>query len=547
MGAKSSGGRSVHRLGVLRGGGCDVAAMVHGVTRRARSIKHFEYTRRRLCSFTRSEHEWGMGRWPGMRRRWSTCWKRRFPSRLVHLIMPNAAVIRALDERIAVLERELLVAKKQRNALVLAASLPFEVLADILRHTQHPDGLKNARLPSLGYDRKWARTMLVCSLWRDVAIQMPLLWTIIDSEYLPWIRLCEERSLNMPFHLHGYNEHTERRISQAKSLVVLRNPASDQDVELGLSLAAPQMEALHMTLRYQIDIDRDFLQGALNALVHLALNGNSIEIHDAPPMPSLRFLELDNISSTFKWLARLWRQAPSLEILIISHPWIDPVASIANEHPVSLPRLRTLILVAPVLHTCTCLSILPPPGSVLGLVVSSPSLFQVSAAHSDVIYEFCESFLARKPGTYPGSVIDNLGMSTITFKITDATSFGHARELAQYVFSFYVNNLPRPRAPHPFLDRIDTMALSRWLDLRTVPCIDAACGARFMPRLRVLTVMECQNTDVQKMRLIKLWLQSRHGKIEQVRFVQCDPSVRRFSEELHREGVIPGIDWEDQP
>jgi hypothetical protein len=82
----------------------------------------------------------------------------------VHLIVPNAAVIHALDDRIAVLERELLVAKKQRNALVLAASLPFEVLADILRHTQHPDGFKNARLPSLGYDRKWARMMLASTL-----------------------------------------------------------------------------------------------------------------------------------------------------------------------------------------------------------------------------------------------------------------------------------------------------------------------------------------------------------------------------------------------
>jgi hypothetical protein len=487
-----------------------------------------------------------------MRRRWITCWKRRFPSRLVHLIMSNAAVIRALDERIAVLERELLAAKKQRNALVLAASLPFEVLADILRHTQHPDGLKNARLPSLGYDRKWARTMLVCSLWRDVAIQTPVLWTIIGSKRPPWIELCSQRCRGKPLHLDGYNQHTQQLFARAQSFSVSHHPADDQGINTALNSAAPRMEALRVAFRNHerstpsVTIGPSFLLGIPVSLVHLTLNGGFIQMEDAPPMPSLRVFELQHATSSYPCLINLWKQAPMIDTLHLENPHIRIGASALNLTKISLPRLRTLIITASTPDVSYLLKILPLPSSVFRLRAISQGGYSVSAPDAGQIYEACETFLSRLPVTYTGSIhCMSPPYAAIRFGTVATTTFEHVHDLADHTFSCYVNYLRRPTASHPFLARIETMEVGPSENPQTPDDTENMWGAELLPRLWALTVEYCGIIHLRKLRPIKPWLQSFQGKIKQVQFLQCDSSLRSFVEELGREGVVPRITWSD--
>jgi hypothetical protein len=489
-----------------------------------------------------------------MRRRWITCWKRRFPSRLVHLIMSNAAVIRALDERIAVLERELLAAKKQRNALVLAASLPFEVLADILRHTQHPDGLKNARLPSLGYDRKWARTMLVCSLWRDVAIQTPVLWTIIGSKRPPWIELCSQRCHGRPLHLDGYNQHIQQLLARAQSLDVFRDLAQDQDINTALNSAAPRMEALRVAFKFGNDerwmppvtIGPSFLLGVPASLAHLTLNGRTIQMEDAPPMPSLRVLELQYADTSYPCLINLWKQAPMIDTLHLEDPHIRTGASALNLTKISLPRLRTLIITASTPDVCCLLKILPLPSSVFRLMSTTQNGFSASASEAEQIYEACETFLSRLPVTYTGSIHCMLPpYAAIRFGTVATTTFEHVHDLADHTFSCYVNYLRRPTASHPFLARIETMEFGPSENRLAPDDTENMWGAELLPGLRALMVEYCGIDNLRKLRPIKPWLQSFQGKIKQVQFIGCDSFVRPLSEELEREGVVPSISWRD--
>jgi hypothetical protein len=457
------------------------------------------------------------------------------------------ASIQALDERIAALERELLAVKRQRNALVTALSLPSEVLADILRYTQHPDGLENAKLQTLGYDRKWVRIMLVCRVWRDVAVQTPVLWTIVDSGCTPWIELCDQRSSGMPLHLDGNSQRFKQQMSRAKSLntVYAVDPDLDEDV-IDLSAPAPRMEALRIitTAAFpgEVVIGQSFLQGTPSSLVHLELNGYGMRVERAPPMPSLCFLKLVRPLISVEFVAELGRQAPSLETLIFDHPSMSVLGTeLTPRAQISLAKLRTLVVAGETPYVCALLQILPTPRSVFAVLAQPRSTVRVPPTEANVIYDACEAFLSGVPGQHAGVIRDNSTMAMITFGVASPPEQGCVHDWTPHNFSCFINNLLAPNFTHPFLARIETMQLLSWKALADGQSIinPDSWEPQSLPGLRILRLMHGRPKDVSPQVLdpIKLWLQS-HGKIEHVLFVEWDPrAMKAFAEQLRREGI----------
>jgi hypothetical protein len=113
--------------------------------------------------------------------------------------MKHAPAIAALDEKITVLEAQLLALKRERNALGWTHRLPAELLAAVLAHVQGASGWA-------AYDRTWARVARVCAHWRRAALGTPTLWTTLEcdahacsfpapgDEGAPWISLCRARA-----------------------------------------------------------------------------------------------------------------------------------------------------------------------------------------------------------------------------------------------------------------------------------------------------------------------------------------------------------------
>jgi hypothetical protein len=453
------------------------------------------------------------------------------------------AAIQALDERISVLERELLAVKRQRNALVTAVSLPSEVLAGILHHTQHPDGLENTKIPALGYDRNWTRVMLVCSVWREVAVQAPVLWTIVDcSCAAPWVELCVQRSRAMTLHLDGYySVDMARPLARAKSLNISYNSAHGQDIGVGLRAPAPQMEVVDIFSpgRYRLAVDERFLGGTTAALVQLTLTSGTIDFGPMiPPMPVLRVLELIGVTTTVEAVAPLGQRAPALEMLLLEDlllPELGPEPP--SRAQIARPRLRTLIVAGEPSHVSALLEVLPAPSAVFGVMAVARSTSpRLASAQVQVIYGACEAFLAALgPGKHTGTIKDKSGLAEIMFGLARPADQrrGRVRDWTGCTFSCYINNLAFPAAPHPFLARIATMHLAPSWD-EAWAGTDVARGVHFLPGLRALVLMKGRGGEAHPERVeeIKLRLET-EGKIEQVQFVDWDPwALRPFSDEL---------------
>jgi F-box-like len=113
-----------------------------------------------------------------------------------------------IDARIAVLEREILDLKIERNSISHTARLPPEVLSRIfvafMRVCPTPSLVPRVSLHSTfinGRTVEWSVLTEVCRRWRDVSLGCYRLWSHITFHKPRWAQLMLQRSKEAPLYI----------------------------------------------------------------------------------------------------------------------------------------------------------------------------------------------------------------------------------------------------------------------------------------------------------------------------------------------------------
>lgn len=110
--------------------------------------------------------------------------------------------IRACEQQIRDIEKEILRLKSHRNAIAPISTLPPDILSAIFLFFR---GIYHGR------DRpwRWVRVTAVCHAWREFAFQDSRLWTVLDMVNPRWCRIAanisEPRLLSINFKSHSGN------------------------------------------------------------------------------------------------------------------------------------------------------------------------------------------------------------------------------------------------------------------------------------------------------------------------------------------------------
>jgi hypothetical protein len=279
--------------------------------------------------------------------------------------MPSSVGFIGLEYEIFLLEKKLVELKRSRNSYMRVCSLPPEILVQVFAWLQHIRCAPNHARPWKTYDPRWSRIMAVCKHFRDVALRAPTLWTIIDYENNSpqWKDLCIARSGDAALFLHAHSSGALKYFHRARSA---RVPADAEIASVLNAAPAPKLRTLKLrSYLEENDEDNDaafaltsrFLGGHVTHLVSLILHGGRIFLYDAPPMPALRYLDIDRITlnAGMESLWLLLKATPALEDLSIvniclgDEDWrpevADAVVAIPTTEYIALSCLKHLTLV----------------------------------------------------------------------------------------------------------------------------------------------------------------------------------------------------------
>jgi hypothetical protein len=265
------------------------------------------------------------------------------------MIMKLTPEIQALDAHIYSLEAELADLKHRRNSLLTICRLPDEIVVEIFKIVQHGCQEYDELQPWKTYDSSWVDLMITCRHFREVAVQAPLLWTLVDySRNKEWTDLCLTRSGKSALYVNdmfGLGSVAEC-FHQARSAQVQVTSTAASDV---INSNAPQLRMLWVDSHYS-DEDEPFVN-----ITHLLLgsvNTSLIQLHLAtarllalPSMTSLHRLELEGVFlNNMDTFVSALRSTPLVAELCIRRliffekpTHIDPSIQL-------LPRLRSLFV-----------------------------------------------------------------------------------------------------------------------------------------------------------------------------------------------------------
>jgi hypothetical protein len=260
---------------------------------------------------------------------------------------------------------ELVKMKRQRNALIPICRLPSEILIAVFGHVQCED------------ECGWTRVMLVCHHFYHIAVSAPMLWTWIDCVRRPQaaIDICARRSAPALLHIiTNTADHTDLW-TRSESAHLLNMDAMDL-----LDVSAPHLKTLTIDSRSDTMILITPLSLLLVSisLVHLKLTGTSIILEGAPFMPTLRRLDLQNITTdySFKDLASFLTQTPEVETLITENLYLLDDGGVLDAtmlFPVParavLPRLQHLYVEDTPAEAGAMMRFLPAPRLAFGILV----------------------------------------------------------------------------------------------------------------------------------------------------------------------------------
>ena len=293
----------------------------------------------------------------------------------------------AIDDELKSLEKSAQALKFRRNALAPVSRLPPETIATIFTFLSLPGGCVQILSGEGHDDLAWLRVCHVCHRWREIALNQPRLWSLINFTTLTVEGVTEflSRSKMAPLGLHAnlcgvrwesarfdaFQEQLVAHVSHTCRLNVIAKSSDLQTIVDQLVSPAPAIERLmlivnnkarHLKIPARTVMPHNLFAGSAPRLSHLQLNHCDIS-WASPLLKNLRLLDLHMLSpgarpSLGEWLDAM-SQMLKLEMLVV-HFATPRGPSGPNGHlgscachytPLSHPTLSRCVGIR--LHICT--------------------------------------------------------------------------------------------------------------------------------------------------------------------------------------------------
>jgi hypothetical protein len=243
--------------------------------------------------------------------------------------------------------------KRAQNALRPICRLPPEIVAAIITHVQHRSWSFDDLF--VQFNHSWVRITLVCRYFREVVVQTPALWTVVNywegSER--WRNLCIERSQTAPLCVYS---RTPLPPDQWKKAQIAHLVLHGHGAENVFRYPAPLLQELKIGGPFIISTA--LLHSVATSLHHLHLfdTQTCLLIDGTLSLPSLRHLRLSSFGLDYRLhrLVPLLQSAPMLDTLFVERVYVlnvlqfvDADVTIPISQPVTMPNIRLLYIENP--------------------------------------------------------------------------------------------------------------------------------------------------------------------------------------------------------
>ncbi|KAF9045365.1 hypothetical protein BJ165DRAFT_1346360 [Panaeolus papilionaceus] len=268
---------------------------------------------------------------------------------------------------------------KQRNSLALACRLPENVLRKIFittaRSTVGQDGAEQW---------SWVKITYVCSNWRQVALNYQDLWRYIDFSQPRWYNATLPRAKMSALHIQAFvNEQNVRQLHRtlhlAHQIQTVHLTSSIQHIEPLLEILAhpnPAIESMTVKAISAADPFENAYDPPMFPTDGAPLRKlKYMELHNAPfylltsRCTSLQEFHLHDLplteQPTLRYFLFMLEQLTELEHLTLDRAFpinMDGHDLRAVEHPINLPRLKSLTLagsIADIANILDCFELSP--------------------------------------------------------------------------------------------------------------------------------------------------------------------------------------------
>jgi hypothetical protein len=447
--------------------------------------------------------------------------------------------------------------KHGQNALLPICRLPPEIVVAIITYVQRRSWSFDDLFVQFNYS--WVRIMLVCRYFREVAVQTPVLWTVVNhyKGSKRWRNLCIERSQTAPLCVYS---RTALPPDQWKRVWIAQLLLHDRAAEDAFRHPAPLLQELKMGGLFTVSTA--LLHSVATSLRFLHLSGLETcpILDDTLSLPSLRHLEVSytHFSYSLHEFVHLLKGTPMLDTLAIDRLYLSEIIRIMDagetipiSQPVTMSNLRVLRIKDSPAEAWALMRLIIAPLVTLSveLLEAGVNLRNQWSSQGRIVdywVKFCR-------GTSPASNTECLsggvrfhrfehwpkfGMITFTYS-QDTTSVSCQTSLC--TINCHING------PHPLLDLVGTLHLDRakltqfasWEDLQL------KSGVQYLTAVHTLVLEGLRGNEKEREGIVsvKEWIGHRAGQIEHIRFIKCDKDSERLAMELQREGLVPDVVW----
>jgi hypothetical protein len=450
--------------------------------------------------------------------------------------------------------------KRAQNALLLICRLPPEIVAAIITHMQRQSwSFYNLFIQ---FNHSWVRIMLVCRYFREVAVQTPVLWTVVNyyEGSQRWRNLCIERSQTAPLCVHS---RTALPPDQWKRVWIAYLLLHDRAAEDAFRHPAPLLQKLKMGGLFMVSTALLHTVAASLHHLHLFSHQTSLIIDGTLSLPSLRYLRLSSFRLDYNLhqLVPLLQSAPMLDTLFFERLYlldsllqlVDADETIPISQPVTMSNLRLLHIENPPAEAWALMRLINAPLATLRVMILNVGVMPHNqwTSQGRIVDRWMKLSRGRLPASNAKCLSGSIHLNP--FELEDEPNFGiisftYSQDapsvLGQTSFCTINCNLD---GPHPLLNLIQTLCLSRaeltqfasWEDLQLTS------GAQYLTTVHTLVLEGLRGDEGERegMASIKEWIGHRVGQIEHVRFIECDEDSERLAMELQGEGLVPDVVW----